>query len=293
MKGISREPCMSVTSHPSDRAQLPLALVEVPPFPALALRALQMVSSEFGRLRELGDLISADPAFSAEILRVANSPLWGINYEVRSILQALLLLGLERTKGIVLTIGIRSYLADAIRVPAFLACWRHSLACALVAEEVARASRAEPDIAYTAGLIHDIGRLALAVVHGQTYAEFLKSTQIEPGDVLARERELFGIDHSEAGKSLVLRWNLPHSFAEITSEHHHPPHEGRFDLLEVIHVACRIADSLGFAAAHHPGAPPYVEILAAVPEPGRDQLPSDRNDFAFRVAAIINSVELA
>jgi putative nucleotidyltransferase with HDIG domain len=284
---------MPTTSEPSVHAQVPLALVEVPPFPAVAIRALQMVTSEFGRFRELSDLVSADPAFSSEILRVANSPLWGINYEVKSILQALLLLGLERTKGIVLTIGIRAYLADALQVPAFLACWRHSLACALVAEELARASRAEPDSAYTAGLIHDIGRLALAVIHREAYSDFLKNTDGAPGDVLQRERDQFGIDHCEAGESLVMRWNLPRSFADITSRHHRPPREGCFDLIEVVHLACQMADALGFEAAHHPDAPPYVEILARVPESGRDLLPADRNEFAFRVAAIINSIELS
>jgi len=284
---------MHVTSHPPVQSQVPLALVEVPPFPAVAIKALQIVSNEFGRMRELGDLVSADPAFSSQILRVANSPLWGINYEVKSILQALLLLGLERTKGIILTVGIRGYLADAIQVPAFLGCWRHSLACALVAEELARASRAEPDFAYTAGLIHDIGRLALAVIHRVAYADLLKNAENIPGDMLEREREQFGIDHCEAGQSLVMRWNLPRSFAEITAHHHYPPREGRFDLLEVVHLACQMADALGFAAAHHPDAPSYVEILAAVPEPGRHLLPTDRNEFAFRVAAIINSIELS
>lgn len=284
---------MPSTAHQSEQAQFPLALVEVPPFPAVAIKALQMVSTEFGRFRELGDLVSADPAFSSQILRVANSPLWGINYEVKSILQALLLLGLERTKGIILTIGIRSYLADAIEVPAFLACWRHSVACALVSEELARASRAEPDSAYTAGLIHDIGRLALAVIHRGEYADFLKNADNGPGDLLQRERNQFGIDHCEAGRSLVTRWNLPRSFAEITSQHHQPAREGRFDVLEVVHLACQMADALGFEAAHHPDASSYVEILAHVPEPGRNQLPTDRNEFAFRVAAIINSIELS
>ena len=284
---------MHTTSHPPAQTQIPLALVEVPPLPAVAIRALQMASSEFGQMRELSDLVSADPGFCAQILRIANSPLWGINYEVKSVLQALLLLGLERTKGVILTIGIRSYLADAIHIPAFLACWRHSIACALVAEELARVSRAQPDIAYTAGLIHDIGRLALAVIHREAYADFLKNPQSQPGEILARESELFAIDHCEAGGTLAERWNLPRSLAEIISKHHHPPQENRLGLLDVIHFACRIADSLGFEAAHTADTPDYVELIAAIPAPMRGHLPIDRNDFAFRVAAIINSIELA
>jgi putative nucleotidyltransferase with HDIG domain len=284
---------MHTTTQPPAHAQIPLALVEVPPLPAVAIKALQMASSEFGQMRELSDLVSADPAFCAEILRVANSPLWGINYEVKSVLQALLLLGLERTKGVILTIGIRSYLADAIHIPAFLACWRHSIACALVAEELARVSRAQPDVAYTAGLTHDIGRLALAVIHREAYADFLRNSQSQSGETLARERELFATDHCEAGGSLAERWNLPRSLAEVISKHHHPPQENRFGLLEVIHFACRIADSLGFEAAHAPDTPAYVELIAAMPAPMRDRLPVDRNDFAFRIASIINSIELA
>jgi putative nucleotidyltransferase with HDIG domain len=282
---------MVTSVRKSERTELPRALLEVRPFSAVAIKALQVVSNEYGQLRELSELIISDAAFSGEILRIVNSPLFGIRKEVSGILQATLLLGLERVKGVVATIGMKAYLGDSLDVPALRACWRHSLACAVVAEEMARASLMEEDVAYTAGLMHDIGRLALAVAYPQKYAAFLMSTEKEPCDAVQYERELFGIDHCQAGRLLVLRWNLPKHYVGITSQHHEPAAGGNLDMLAIVRHSCRMADALGFNAVYPLQPQSYDEILACLPDRDRGRLPHEPSGLIFQIANKINSIE--
>jgi len=284
----------------AEKSKLPVAPGELPPFPAVAIKALQVASSGDGRLRELHDLVCADPVFAGEILRVANSPLYGISARINSTLQASILLGYERLKKLVLTIGIRVYLANALDIPTLRACWRHSLACAVVAEDLASASfvakseaRAylDKDAAYTAGIIHDLGRLVLAKLMPKQYADLLKGTKSESCNVLARERELFGIDHCQAGRLLVEAWRLPAEFIEIASGHHDDLCNRPFDALAAVHFSCLMADALGFQVANSIGFRSYEELLSGLPEPERQYFCVRGEEYISKVARRIDLLE--
>jgi putative nucleotidyltransferase with HDIG domain len=274
-------------AHPA----IPIALIELPPFSAVALKVLRVASSELSQLIALSNLISSDAVFAGSILRVVNSPLYGIRVEVVSILEAMMLLGLERIKGVALTIGIRSYLRNSLEAPAIKACWRHSLGCAVIAGELARASGVKEDVAYTAGVMHDIGRLALAVAYPGQYAEFLAGALAAKCDALEGEREAFGIDHCQAGRALVARWNLPGSFQDVASRHHEPMSPGESDLLAIIRASCLLADVLGFEAIHPYHARNYENLLTELPKKFRNRLPLEPTDMAFRIACKINAIE--
>jgi putative nucleotidyltransferase with HDIG domain len=280
-------------SRHQQRSETPPPLTQIPPFPAVAIKALQIVSNDNARVIELSDLICTDAAFSSGILRIVNSPLYGIRKEVTGVLEATFLLGLERIKGLVLTIGTRAYLGDSLEVPAVRACWRHSLACAVIAEDLAGVIQVAGDVSYTAGLIHDIGRLALVVAHPNRYAKFLKSTEKKPCDVLQGERELFGIDHCEAGRSLILSWHLPKDFIAVTAQHHAPANNNKLDVLAIVRLSCMMADTLGFMAVHplHPRS--YEELLNELPEDQRNRLPVDPKELASQIAGKINSIEMS
>src|SRR5258708_21705831 len=112
------------------------ALNRLPPFPSVALRAMNVLSGTDSSLSELCDLVRYDPVFAGEILRIANSPLIAFSKEVTSIMQASMLLGFRRMRKLVITVGLRSYM-DKSPTPAVRACWRHSVACAMVAEQTA------------------------------------------------------------------------------------------------------------------------------------------------------------
>jgi len=254
------------------------------------MRALQLGSKDNVGLKELTDLIRTDPALSSEILTLANSALFAFRSEIGSILQAAVLLGLQRVKALAVTVGMRGYLAEVLKIPALLACWRHSLATALIAEEVAGVSLMDKDAAYTAGMIHDIGRLALAVIHPALYADFLSSTPMTPADALQRERELFEVDHCQAGRWLVEAWKLPKEFVDITSRHHIEL-DGKFDMLAAVRLSCTLADTLGFSVMQPLDLANFDEIRQKLPDRQRERFVSDPNELALRIATKINSME--
>jgi HD-like signal output (HDOD) protein len=270
---------------------MPQALTGIPPFPAVAIRALKFLSNESGQLRALSELIATDTALSGEILRVVNSPLVGLRNEISSILQAIVLLGLEHVKGVVLTIATKSYLGNSLEIPALRACWRHSLACAVIAKELAPLSLVEPDVAYTAGLLHDIGRLGLVATYPRKYADFLTSVEKEPGNALQRERGLFGIDHCQAGGQLVTYWKLPRVFIAVTSRHHEAAVDGEPTLLSIVRSSCRMADALGFSVSRPLQIMNYEEVLSKLPARERDQLPREPTKLERSIAIQVNSIE--
>ncbi|MFY9559898.1 MAG: HDOD domain-containing protein [Terriglobales bacterium] len=278
-------------SRPVEPLDLPLLFGNLPPFPTVALRALNVLSGTDTSLRELCDLVRPDPVFTGEILRIANSPLVAFSKEVTSVLQASMLLGFRRLRRLVITVGLRSYV-DKSFTPALRGCWRHSVACAMVAERTARWNSIDRDFAYTAGILHDIGRVALATIGPQLYADLIERAATDPGwDVLQGERELFGIDHCCAGRLLVTAWKLPEEFIDITSRHHEPLTHAE-DATEVVRLSCMLADALGFAAARHGSSRSYEEILAEFPESVRKHLPGAEG-LAAEITKEISVIEAA
>lgn len=233
---------------------------------------MNMLSGTDTSLSELCDLVRCDPTFAGEILRIANSPLIAFSKEVTSVLQASMLLGFLRLRRIVVTVGLRSYMEPSV-TPALRACWRHSVACAMVAERIARWNSMDRDFAYTAGILHDIGRVALATVRPRMYADLFERAATDPAwDALQNEREAFGIDHCCAGSLLVTNWKLPDEFLAITARHHEPL-TYQEDATEVVRLSCLLADALGFAAARHPSIRGYEAVLDEFPERVRKNMP--------------------
>jgi HD-like signal output (HDOD) protein len=272
---------------------LPLSLLALPPFPAVAMKALRVMSHKDSRLRELHDLIRSDQAFSGELLRLVNAPLFPFPTAITNTLQAVMLLGFERVQALAVTIGIRAYLKESLEIPVLRGCWRHSLACAIIAEQLSKIGLLDKDTLYTAGVMHDIGRLALAICHRKTYADFLCATELQPCDVLARERELFGVDHCDAGQALVGVWNLPQEFAVIAARHHEALNPGKVDTLTVVQFACRIADAVGFPVAHTLNPPTYHTLRDQLPEPDRHYLPADPAELASQIETAMKVMEHA
>ena len=271
---------------------IPWELLTLPAFPSVSTRALQLLSDKDTRLLDLYELVSSDPSFTSEVLRIANSPLYALPSTIKNLTQAAMLLGFERLKSVAVTIGIRSYLSDLLAVPALRACWRHSLACAMIAEEAASTTAMRSDDAYTAGILHDLGRIALAAIRPKPYAELLQSSGEQPCDILQRERELFGIDHCEAGRSLVSAWRLPQELVAITSQHHDDHKErSKFDMTSLVHYSCRIADALGFNAVRPLHPPKYDELLQELPLSERRMFTFEPNAKATTIAARIDALD--
>jgi HD-like signal output (HDOD) protein len=214
------------------------------------------------------------------------------------VLQGLAILGLHRVSGLALTVALRSYLSNVTTFPALRRCWRHSLACALVSEEISRHTGMDPGEAYTAGLMHDIGRLALVAKHPQDYVAMLDRASRDGLDVLTCERERFGIDHAEAGRWLTAEWGLPKVFQSVTAFHHAEPSGGPLDMVRVVHVACGFADLTGFSViewnAARDGADAasaFDRVLACLPDRERERMTHDVKDLQLRVGVRVNVLD--
>lgn len=269
------------------------ALAAIPPFPPIAAKLLQLVSDKDIEIHRVVELIRADPGFSSEVLRLANSPLHALLRRVESLQEALVVIGLDRLKRLVVTVASRAYAKEFLARPELHRCWRHMLACGLLAEEIARACSIDADQAYTAGLMHDAGRLGLLVACSNDYADLLRDADLEGAAddttfLLNREREKFGIDHCEAGQELAEKWGLPETFVLIAGRHHDRHYGAEFGLLDVVALGCRLADSLGFGVIHTDRAWSLEKAREQLPAKALARFWSDRD--ALR-SAILERLE--
>jgi putative nucleotidyltransferase with HDIG domain len=243
-------------------------------------------------MRQLSDLISSEPAFSSEVLTIANSALYALRFPITSVLQAIAILGIKTLRGVCLTVGVRAYLGESLNDQSLRAIWRHSLACALVAQQLARAGSMDRHAAYTAGILHDIGRLALVAISPKEYAALLETHTGSAASILEAERELFGLDHCEAGLRLVADWKLPSDFENIVSDHHSPRQKGDpWNLPSLVNVSCRMADSAGFAAFRGCDVSPYPDLLGELPDRVGKTFCAYVDLLTYEISTKINSVE--
>lgn len=281
-------------NRPCEAASHPWAHLRLPPFPQVAVRVLQLVNNENVQLHQLSDLIASDPAFATEVLTIANSLLYAPRFPSNTVLQAIAVLGANNLQGLCLTVGVRAYLGKNLSQPSMRALWRHNLACALIAEQIAAAGSLDKDIAYTSGVMHDIGRLALAVIRPREFALLLGSHSGTPASILQAERELFGWDHCETGRQLINDWRLPPEFEAVVAAHHTPlARPSSWTIPELINLSCRMADTAGFPAFPGCEASPYAELLQEIPAEVRAVLPRDLASLADEIITKVNAVESA
>ncbi|HUB51506.1 MAG TPA: HDOD domain-containing protein [Terracidiphilus sp.] len=273
-------------------SNLPWAYLRLPPFPQVAVRVLQLVTNENVQLHELCELVSSDAVFASEVLTVANSALFAPRYPATSILQAIAVLGADKLQGMCVTVGVRAYLGKSMTMPAMRGLWRHSLACGLIAQKLASGGLEDEYTSYTAGVLHDIGRIALTVVQPKDYAALLESHSGPADSIRECERALFGWDHCDAGQRLVASWRLPVEFEEIVLDHHSPRRtDGAWGLAELVKMSCAIADSAGYAAFAGCESAVYGELLERLPARERRLFYPDVEQLTQDVAAGIRAIE--
>lgn len=275
----------------SDAKTVPWAHLRLPPFPQVAIRVLQLVNNESVQLHQLSDLVSSDPAFASEVLAIANSPLYSPRFPSTSILQAIAVLGANHLQGLCLTVAARAYMGKSLNRPAMRALWRHNMATALIAEQIAVAGFLDKDIAFTSGVMHDIGRLALAVVRPLEYAYLLTSHNGPPASILEGERDLFGWDHCEAGRQLIADWNLPPDFEPVVADHHTLRPGDDWNITRLTGLSCRMADTAGFPAFLGCQVAPFRDLIEELPPRERKAFPSDLEVLAQEIERKLHAAE--
>jgi putative nucleotidyltransferase with HDIG domain len=265
--------------------QTPWALDDLPPFPWVAKRLMATVSKEDVDIHEVGKLIAAEPVFATRVLQLANSPLFALQRQVRTISHAIILLGLDRVKAITFTRALEDFVTPALSVKALRACWQNCLAVALLSEKLARAARMDADYAYVAGLLRDIGRLALLVKYPEPYSNLLAVSGEQNFDLLMIERELFDIDHCEAGAWLMQQLPFPPELADIIINHHKELDHDSFRMLHLVQCADRLGDALGFGVIPDARGPSIEDALEHLPEAARARMGDDHEQWKTDIAA--------
>ncbi len=225
-------------------------LDSLPAMPAIAMKLMALDLSTDEGEAELLKLIGQDPQISAKLISQANSPMMGLNRKVGTVPEAAMLLGLTRVKAVALGIAAMSNFSKVPATqnfaPQYL--WLHSLSIAIAMNTLSlsmpRQMRPQQDHIHLAGLLHDMGYMAIHHVDSGASDELHRRLALEPTrHVVEIEQEVLGISHCELGAQLARRWNLPEEIIEVL-HYHHTPHIDEVPLSNLLPYMINLAEKL-------------------------------------------------
>ena len=236
-------------------------LDDLPSLPAVVMELLNSIDQDDLDISVLAKKVSHDQALTAKTLRLANSSLYGLQVKVTTIQQAITYLGFQTTRNLITAAAVTGCFAEG-HCPGFdhKAFWRHSIATAACAKVLARQMRFNQDYAFTAGLLHDIGRLVLVSCFPQQYAATIAYRAEHDCYLLEAERAVLGVDHVDAGLALAEHWNFSDTMRLAIGGHHDPEAPGAGFLAAIIHVADAIVHALDLAQVQDDLVPPVSTV---------------------------------
>lgn len=198
-------------------------LGDLPPLPQVATRVIRISAGSNTSSEELRNLIRMDQALTAQILRVANSAMFGMVREVTTLTQAIMTLGFSTARSVVLAASVKNLFNRGPVGAQERILWEHALVTALTGSSFSRSMRfAETEEVFLAGLLHDIGKSVLALKFPERYAALLHDLRHQEGDGLSLELDTFGFDHTMVGEALLKSWNLSEGISSAVRWHHDP-----------------------------------------------------------------------
>lgn len=232
----------------------------IPPLPAVLAKIMQLLGDERTTVAELEELISHDQALTSKVLSIANSAYWGLRSEVVSIERATVLLGFDEIQNICLGAGLIGFMHPSIfrNREGAEQLWLHTLAVAEGTQIIGKyTSFIESGSAFTAGLIHDLGKAVLAAFFPSELDDVIRLMESE--NLSYRQAEIAsGTDHAAIGQELAQLWGLPTIFADVTGGHHEPNiHEDIDPLVAAVHVADFLARELAIGESGNPDRPTF------------------------------------
>jgi len=261
-------------AEPQRRRQRLEAIIDhgLPPFPNTVLELTAILSSASVDVKRAGKVIRADPSLSAQVLRLCNSPMFGLRSRVISIEQATILIGTERLRSIAMTCSLVDYSGCGLPRDQVMNFWQHSFLAALLSEYLAKLTEySEKEQAYIAGLLHDIGQLPQWMLAVEEKKERKTVPPADWTDNTPLERSHFGMDHCEIGSSMALSWNFMPSFVDVLGNHH-DPQEAQHDP-NLVQIIAKVERFLLTKAKE--SLPPGADSSGPAGDPGADGVISD------------------
>ncbi|MDQ7816637.1 MAG: HDOD domain-containing protein [Melioribacteraceae bacterium] len=201
----------------------------------------EAIDDEYASNQRISQLISSDQATSLKILKVANSPLFGIQGKIESINQALLFLGHTEVKNILSTLSIVKQFntrgdSHGLR-PVDL--WAHSIGVGIISRNLALISgHKKVDNYFLAGILHDIGKLIFLEFVSKEYMFAVEFAENENIPIKDAEKEILKIDHTQAGQLLAEKWKMPQYIQDVIQYHHSAQTpKGSSHLLSTVHIS--------------------------------------------------------
>lgn len=195
-----------------------------PALPATVNKVIAVTSNPESSANDLMKAILPDQSMCATILKIANSAFFGIPNSVSTIEKAVVVLGFDEIRDVVIGKAVFSSFQKLNRdnrnnIKIF---WEHSFTCGLAAKIIANHLGQPKSELFVAGLIHDIGKLAMLSATPQDYASFLEPAEPGAFGSTSREKETFSITHDQIGMRLLKRWHFPDSLIVAIGYHHQP-----------------------------------------------------------------------
>ncbi len=225
----------------------------LPTLPGIVQKISKMVENPDTTPQQVGRLISQDQVLSAKVLRMANSAFFGMSRKISSITQALIVLGFDVVKGLVLSTSVFDMMKKTMD-----GLWEHSIGCAAAAGVVAgRMGRKDVEEILVAGLLHDLGKVVLALQLPEETARILAICKKKKASFYRVEKAVLDFTHCDVGMWLAEHWNLPFALAEPMC-YHHQPERSRLapEQAAIVHLANILVRAYGFGFSGDRFVPP-------------------------------------
>lgn len=274
------------------------SVLTLPTLPIVATRLLELVDDPMVSSGTLSRALSEDQVLTARVLKLANSSYYGFPRRIGTVNLALVVLGFDTVKDLVLSVAVMDAFRGGNRDGRFdLACfWEHSIRVAAAARQLARLLRWRTvGETFTAGIIHDIGKIVLHQYQPKEFDEMVRRVVEENAPPLETEQELMGATHADVGAWLAEKWNLPPGLVESVRYHHAPgsaplEHAAAAALL---HLADVLVKRIGFGngLGLETDAEVHPDALRVLVSEGLVVAESDLADLERAVAAEAGKVE--
>jgi putative nucleotidyltransferase with HDIG domain len=225
----------------------------LPTLPIAVSRLYSLIQDSEASVADLDKVIKPDPALTANLLRLANSPYYGLARKVNSSREAIGMLGMKRVVEAVTSVSFSRLIPS--QLPGYnldaQAFWIHSVAVAIICERLALELNLKiPELTFTAGLLHDMGKLAIGSFIAEQTDEFRHLLSNAKQSFIIAEQQVLGTDHAEIGAGIAENWNLPETIGKVSRWHHSPTELSSDDydstLVDLVHVADGLAHILGY-----------------------------------------------
>jgi len=221
----------------------------LPTLPKVVEKLMTMVESPDVSPKDVGKLISSDQVLGARVLRLVNSPFYGFPGRISSISHAIILLGFNVIKGVVLSASVFDLMERSM-----VGLWEHSLGSAIVSGAISRKlGLAEPEEISTAALLHDIGKVLVRVSLSADYDRIVDVVKTRQISFREAELEVLEVDHAQIGQWLSREWSLPEKLSIPIAGHHDPDGAVKFkDRVAVVHIADALVRACGIGYGGDP-----------------------------------------